>query len=290
MAITMIITIMIFSKYNRFKQNKTAPSGATKQKEITMNFLPQDYKAPKTGGHYMKFQDGENKFRIMSAPILGWEDWIDNRPVRYKLEDKPTKSHDASKPIKHFWSFIVFNYASEQIEILHITQASIRSSLEALSRDADWGAPYTYDIKVTKKGQGKDTEYTVNPCPHRPVDQYIVTCFSERKCYLEALFDNADPFALGWPHYTTLGIAGKFENDSEFPISMEDLRDIQIMFANCPTDYQDQIMKSLGKMIPPIKKIAELPPGIFHKFKDAIQSKYQEEQNKTAELFDLITG
>lgn len=254
-----------------------------------MNFLPQDYKAPKTGGHYMKLQDGENKFRIMSAPILGWEDWIDNRPVRYRMEDRPAKPHDVNKPLRHFWAFIVFNYSSEQIEILHLTQASIRSAIESLSKDVDWGAPYTYDIKVTKKGQGKDTEYTVNPTPHKPVDPYIVSCFNERKCWLDALFDNADPFALGWPQYTKMGI---YESDSptECPISNDDLRDIQIMFSNCPSDYQENILKTLGKMIPPIHKISEIPAGIFHKFKDAIEQKYQEEQKKTSELFDLIAG
>ncbi len=178
---------------------------------------------------------------------------------------------------------------SEQIEILHVTQASIRAAIEALSKDEDWGAPYTYDIKVTKKGQGKDTEYATNPSPHKTVDQYILSCFNDRKCWLDALFDNEDPFALGWPQHTLMGIP-EHSNKKEFPVSNQDLQEIQVMFANCPTDYQEQIMKSLGKMIPPINKISEIPSGIFHKFKDAIQKKFQEEQDKTAEMFDLAMG
>src|SRR5215510_11210672 len=94
-------------------------------------FLPQDYQAPKTSNFYMKLQEGENKFRILTQPILGWEDWLDKKPVRYTFDNKPTKSFDPKKPVKHFWSMVVWNYNEEQIQILHITQATIRSSIEA---------------------------------------------------------------------------------------------------------------------------------------------------------------
>lgn len=258
-----------------------------------MNFLPQDYKSPKVGGHYMKFQDGENKFRIMSAPILGWEDWIDKKPIRYILDEKPAKPHDPTKPLKHFWAFIVFNYVTEQIEILHITQASIRNSIESLCNDVDWGSPFTYDIKVTKKGQGKDTEYSVNPAPHKPLEPYIRDCFNERKCNLNALFDNADPFAVGWPTYTQLGVCSDITHitaPKNNIISDEDLKEIQIMFANCPSDYQENLLKSMAKMSPPINSLLEIPEGIFPKFKRAIFDKYSEEQKKNSEYFDLIAS
>ena len=88
-----------------------------------MNFLPDDYKSPKSSNHYMKLQDGENKIRILTQPILGWEDWHDKKPVRYKMNEKPAKSYDPKKAIRHFWSFIVCNYNEEQIQILHLTQA-----------------------------------------------------------------------------------------------------------------------------------------------------------------------
>ena len=32
--------------------------------------LPTDYEAPKTVSNYLKLQDGANKFRIMSSPIV----------------------------------------------------------------------------------------------------------------------------------------------------------------------------------------------------------------------------
>ena len=44
-------------------------------------FLPENYKSPE--GNYMKLQDGENTFRVLSSAIVGWEYWNrDNKPVR----------------------------------------------------------------------------------------------------------------------------------------------------------------------------------------------------------------
>ena len=41
-----------------------------------MSFLPLTYDVPSSTGNYFKFQDGANKVRIMSQPILGWRFWI----------------------------------------------------------------------------------------------------------------------------------------------------------------------------------------------------------------------
>ena len=36
-------------------------------------FLPTSYEVPNKPGNYMKFADGENRFRVLASPILGWE-------------------------------------------------------------------------------------------------------------------------------------------------------------------------------------------------------------------------
>src|ERR1700689_4101246 len=131
------------------------------------NFLPENYEAPRAGGFYMKLQKGENKIRIMSQPILGWEDWTpDKKPIRYEMDKKPEKSFDPEKPAKHFWAVIVWNYKEEAIQILQINQAGVRKGIEMLCNDSDWGAPYFYDLKIIKTGEDKNTKYQVNPLPH----------------------------------------------------------------------------------------------------------------------------
>ena len=42
-----------------------------------MTFLPKGYEIPTSEGGYMKFAIGENRFRILGKPILGWETWIE---------------------------------------------------------------------------------------------------------------------------------------------------------------------------------------------------------------------
>src|SRR5271167_4124248 len=100
-----------------------------------MNFLPDDYESPKNNAGYMKLQDGENRIRILSQPIIGWEIWVDKKPMRYKFKNKPNVKNDPKNPLRHFWTMIVWNYAEEQIQILHIAQSKIRSSIESLNKD-----------------------------------------------------------------------------------------------------------------------------------------------------------
>jgi len=160
------------------------------------DFLPNDYEAPKTGGSYMKLQKGENRFRILSKPILGWIDWQDNKPLRFHMAAKPAKPVDPKKSVKHFWAFVVWNCNEEKVQILEITQATIQSAIQALSKDEDWGSPFGYDIKVKRTGDGMETEYTVNPVPHSKVSKQTEEALvSIGQINLDALYEGADPFA-----------------------------------------------------------------------------------------------
>ena len=58
---------------------------------MNSEFLPEGYEAPQGTGNYMKLQSGENKFRILSKPIIGWLDWKDNKPHRFRMKERPEK-------------------------------------------------------------------------------------------------------------------------------------------------------------------------------------------------------
>ena len=159
------------------------------------DFLPQDYEAPKGNSSYLKFGTGETRFRILSKPIVGWEDWKDNKPLRFKMQFKPDAPIDATKPIKHFWAMIVWDVLAGDIKILQITQKSIQTSILNLTNDADWGAPYRYDIKVVKKGEKLTTEYSVTAVPHKDTPKEILDMAVAKRINLDALWTGADPFA-----------------------------------------------------------------------------------------------
>jgi hypothetical protein len=163
------------------------------------SWLPENYEKPvASGGNYMKLQDGANKLRILSAPILGYEYWTDeNKPVRLKVmpEESPEDMKSEGK-VKHFWAFVVWNYKEKRMQILELTQVSIQGPITDLVNSEDWGNPQEYDLTITKKGQKLDTEYTVQPSPHKAISSEAVQAYEHAKVDLNALFKGEDPFGV----------------------------------------------------------------------------------------------
>lgn len=256
-----------------------------------MNWIPEDYEAPKSASsNYFKMQEGENRIRILSQPVFGWEDWKDKKPVRYhyvKGQAAP-KPFDPKKPVKHFWAFIVFNYRDEQIQIMQITQATIRKSLDTLYRDKDWGAPIAYDIKINKTGEGVDTEYTVNPVPHKPIDDYIAKCFKERPINLEALFDNSDPFSLVGTR-VEMATASTTLNPKEVGLNATQQVELCSMFDQCDPAYKKKLLDSLAKHSPPVNDIKNVPSYLYENVRKAV-IKNRDEFKKVIQQEQVLVG
>lgn len=158
------------------------------------NFLPQGYEAPTTEGNYFKFRKGDNRFRIMSNAVVGWEMWTrDNKPVRQPeaWEEVPfdAKRNDNGSFQKHFWAFIVWNYEAKKVQIMEITQKTIQDGIEAVVNNKKWGDPKGYDFVVKATGDGLEREYTVTPEPHTEAPEVSISQIN-----LAALFKGEDPF------------------------------------------------------------------------------------------------
>lgn len=167
------------------------------------NFLPDGYEVPETSGSFMKFQPGPNRFRFLAKPIMGavfWEETEEGRrPVRARLGETltidPTKLKKDDRP-KHFWASAVYNYNTKTIEILEITQKAVLRGIVLLAKNPKWGSPLGYDLIVTRKGEGFDTEYQVTPEPKEALDAPIAELWEGAKesLNLEALFSGGNPF------------------------------------------------------------------------------------------------
>lgn len=164
------------------------------------DFLPTAYEVPSGSDKYMKFVKGENRFRILTSPILGYEWWIDQGekrvPKRVSMDQPlPVTEIDDPESIKHFWAMVVYNYANKKVQILEITQKGIQKTLRALAKDEDWGSPVQkYDIVVTRVGDGMETKYEVLPKPASKMDEGILTMFEGMNIRLEALYEGTDPY------------------------------------------------------------------------------------------------
>lgn len=165
------------------------------------SFLPDGYEVPKqSGGAYMKLKQGANKFRILSAPIIGWEYWTQERkPVRAKERwstipvDADISGERGWNP-KHFWAFVVWNFEDKQVQILQLTQSTILSALQELVQSEEWGDPRHYSITINRKGEKLDTEYSVVPSPAKETPPDILKQYQDKKINLNALYEGKNPF------------------------------------------------------------------------------------------------
>lgn len=164
------------------------------------DWLPPGYKVPKPPSDYMKLEDGANKFRVMSPLTMGYEYWnTEGKPVR--MHDMPEetpadiridKRSGQLERVKHFWAFIVWDYEAKRLQILELTQSTIQSNIQDLVSNPDWGTPTGYDITITKKGKNLDTEYSVQPSPHKPAPEEAVASLKTTKIDLSKLFEGKD--------------------------------------------------------------------------------------------------
>lgn len=168
------------------------------------SFIPEDFKEPVVA-NYMKFGDGENSFRILSPSMITgfvtWEtvkgdDGSETRRPKRTPSSKPFVLTEIEDPedVKVFWAFVVWNYNDEKVQILEITQKTLRKGLKGLVDNKKWGDVHDYDITVIKVGQKKETRYDIMPNPKEPLDKKIIDLYNSMNIDLNKLFTNEDPF------------------------------------------------------------------------------------------------
>lgn len=131
-----------------------------------MAFLPDDYETPKAESPNLKFEQGPNRFRFLGDPFIAWRGWRDTgegkaEPVWFREKRDITPG---LRDVREVWVAIVFAYG-QGIKLAELTQTSIKDEIVASNRNPDFGDPTGYDITVTKRGEKKDTKYSVQASP-----------------------------------------------------------------------------------------------------------------------------
>ena len=78
-----------------------------------------------------------------------------SQKANYREGDKPRK----------FLAVAVWNYDDQCVQVWEITQKSVFDALHEITKEPDFGHPNTFDIRITRKGEGLETKYTVIPVP-----------------------------------------------------------------------------------------------------------------------------
>ncbi len=167
-----------------------------------MAWFAEDYKVPSKSS-YMKFQDGDNLVRFLIPPTMGNELWINGKPVRKHLDEEFTAQEQASadinkftgqkKSVQHFWACVVWNYKTNSIELLNITQGKVQQDLLSLAKNPKWGALDKYDINIVRGKNGQQVVYTVQPEPPSKMSQQIKDRISQVNIDMEKYFEGGHP-------------------------------------------------------------------------------------------------
>jgi hypothetical protein len=173
-----------------------------------------------TKGRYTKFAQGKNRLRILTDPLEGFQVWVDSKPVRCKakyktltdaegnvVKDKdgnpvtvmypsevlptPTRPDETQKQIM---VSCVWNYTTEQVEILVNDKATIITPLGTYLKDKEWGDLRNYDITINKEGEGRETKYSVIPSPKKKFDKDVKAELARMD--LEKIFTGENPFVV----------------------------------------------------------------------------------------------
>lgn len=166
-----------------------------------MAFLPTDYTPPSKESNFFKPKAGENKVRIMSSAVVGYQYWTnDDKPLPVRVRELPEhtpeniriKEDGKIDQPKHFWGCVVWDYGDSRIKTWQITQASIRDAIQGLIMDEAWGDPKQYDLKIVRTGEKLDTNYSVIPRPKTEITQEMAQSFAEADIDLNMLYTNEE--------------------------------------------------------------------------------------------------
>lgn len=261
-----------------------------------MNFLPDNYEMPKSSGSYFKIQSGENKLRILTKPILGWLDWMEipgggKKPLRYPMDKKPESSKDPSKPMKHFWTFVVWDYKDEggKIKIWECTQGSVQKAIQNFSIDSDWGSPFNYDIKIHRSGEGMTTQYAVNPVSPKPLENSAKNMFLATPVNLNALYDGLDPFkevndsTRVKAYFEASSVMGDIEDMPEDTLTAAQAAELDLLIASQIAPL-DSGWKNNFLAVCKVGSVKELPAGRYDWAKRQVTKKA--ESLKESELLE----
>tara|TARA_R110002126_G_scaffold17316_7_gene67762 strand:+ start:465 stop:971 length:507 start_codon:yes stop_codon:yes gene_type:complete len=158
------------------------------------SWFAADYEAPEEVSAFMKLEDGDNNFRILSPLVTGFEYWTeDNKPVRSKVKwdttpDNIKKRDGKPTAVKHFWLFLVYNYKAKQVQSLEVTQSTIQKALTALIDNPRWGNPTKFDITINRTGKELLTKYAVVPNPQSDVTPEMTAALEASTIDLQEIF------------------------------------------------------------------------------------------------------
>lgn len=162
-----------------------------------MSFISENFNKSEEGAYFKPLKGKQNRVRILSdKPLEGHVQWTtESRPVRWELgEQRPDADWQQDSKPRSFIAVVIWNYEASQVQVWEITQRTLQDALIALTKDPDFGHPINYDLKITRKGEGLDTSYTMVPMS-TPLSDEVQDAVENNTVNIRALLTGDNPFA-----------------------------------------------------------------------------------------------
>ena len=171
--------------------------------------LPKDYKKEDRLSDYpsqftmahLKEDPSTVKLRVLTDFITGKEVFgeKDGKPFPYRFrvgEKIPVGCIGSNRftgepnTVKGFLAAIVWNYTTNQVEILSVVNNDIKDAIFDLEHDGDWGDCKNYDLTIKRTGQKVETRYKLTPSNLKKFEKQVDISGID----MEALYGGENPF------------------------------------------------------------------------------------------------
>lgn len=161
-----------------------------------MSFIPENFNQSEEAAYFKPLKGKQNRVRILSdKPLVGFVQWTEeNRPVRWELDqERPEAEYKNDTKPRSFLAVVVWNYEASQVQVWEITQRTIQDTLVQLTKDPDFGHPINYDLKISRKGEGLETTYSMVPIS-TDLSEDVQDAIENNTVNLRALLTGDNPF------------------------------------------------------------------------------------------------
>lgn len=146
-----------------------------------------------SGSLYMsKWEQGANRIRVLGDVVQGYK-WFPEDGSPPKHVKTPGEIETGVTEHKYFWMIPIA--MNSEVKFLTFHQKTIMNQMKELEKSEEWGDPISYDITITRSGEGKETQYTIMPHPKADVDSAVVEKWQKLKTRYkpELLFTSGTP-------------------------------------------------------------------------------------------------
>lgn len=165
---------------------------------MTQAWRWQEVEIPVTQSRFPKFSEWVNKFRVIWERRV-WRQYFTDDKKKFIVENEKDIPMDKVSKWKYwlsfnyFRAFPVYDYQTESVGILTMSQKTIIKFFHTLLQDADFKNPSEYDINITKTIKKvwwqEKTEYTFTPWKHKKLSKEAEKISSLTGVDMDAYYD-----------------------------------------------------------------------------------------------------